>query len=258
MGARLRVEAPARSWGRSRGYALDIGHDRHGQFFALRGDAEELAKVDFSLLQKQEDDRHLLLLAKSDGGVRKDRFLCGHDEREWFVAAVPGSASTVLQAKEALKPAPVRQIQARKGLNARQANTRHNAAFRRQGEWFFVPVERPLVVDPKLILRNEPISRGSGSKPHRVEQLYRTGGELVYVSRQHPRGITQAQYNKLIQRSPAAKKLIWHQMRRNPGVFARGSVRHPDHDTIVLHDWCHVIMNTENQAPSMRNLAFLD
>lgn len=263
IGARLHVEVqpPVRNWEgaviRTR-YSLDIGHDRHGQFFAVRGDEQSLAEAEFSLLNKQKDDRHLLLLVKNEDTGRKDRFLCGHDEREWFVAAVPGPASTVVQAKEALKPQPVRQAQARKGLNARQANTRHNAAFRRQGEWFFVPMEKPMTVDPKLILRNEPLSRGGGSKPHYVEQLYRTGGELVYVNRQHPQGITQAQYNKLIQRSPAAKKLIWHQMRRNPGVFARGAVRHPDHATIVLHDWCRVLMNEENKAQGRKNLAFLD
>jgi hypothetical protein len=263
IGARLQVEVRplARHWDGTltrTGYSLDIGHDRHGQFFAVRGDEESLAEAEFSLLNKQKDDRHLLLLVKNEDGARKDRFLCGHDEREWFVAAVPGPASTVVQAKEALKPQPVRQAQARKGLNARQANTRHNAAFRRQGEWFFVPMDKPMTVDPKLILRNEPLSRGGGSKPHYVEQLYRTGGELVYVNRQHPQGITQAQYNKLIQRSPAAKKLIWQQMRRNPGVFARGAVRHPDHATIVLHDWCRVLMNEENKAHGRQNLAFLD
>ena len=263
IGARLQVEVrpPGRNWDGTvfrTGYSLDIGHDRHGQFFALRGDDTSLAEAEFSLLNKQKDDRHLLLLVKNEDGKRKDRFLCGHDEREWFVAAIPGPVSTVVQAKEALKPAPVRQAQARKSLNARQANTRHNAAFRRQGEWFFVPMDKPLAVDPKLILRHEPISRGGGSKPHLVEQLYRTGGEVVFVNRQHPRGITQAQYNKLIQRNPAAKKLIWQTMRRNPGVFARGAVRHPDHETIVLHDWCRVLMNEEHLAPSRRNLAFLD
>ncbi|MDZ4405085.1 hypothetical protein [Prosthecobacter sp.] len=258
IGARLRVEAPARRWGTNTGYSLDIGHDRHGQFFALRGNDASLAAVEFSLLNKQKDDRHLLLLVKNEDGSRKDRFLCGHDEREWFVAAVPSTASTVVQAKEALKPAPVRQAQARKSLNARQANTRHNAAFRRQGEWFFVPVDKPLVVDSKLILRWEPISRGGGSKPHLVEQIYRTGGEVVYVSPKHPGGVTEAQYKKMLRNNPEAKRWSWHQMRRNPGVYARGSVRHPDHATIVLHDWCHVLMNEEHRAPSRRNLAFLD
>lgn len=262
IGARLRVGTPAplnRGFrAASTAYSLDIGHDREGQFFALRGDDAALAAVEISLLNKQADDRHLLILVKNEDGTRKDRFLCGHDEREWFVAAVPGTASTVVQAKEALKPAAVRHAQARKGLNARKANTRHNAAFRRQGEWFFLPVERPLTVDHKLILRNEPLSRGAGSKPHLVEQIYRTGGEVVYVSRKHPRGITQAQYNKLIKHNEAARNMAWQQLRRNPAVYARGAVRHPDHDTIVLHDWCRVLMNEEHQAPARQNLAFLD
>lgn len=47
-------------------------------------------------------------------------------------------------------------------------------------------------------------------------------------------------------------------MRRNPGVYACGAVRHPDHATIVLHDWCQVLMNEENKAHGRKNLAFLD
>jgi hypothetical protein len=53
-------------------------------------------------------------------------------------------------------------------------------------------------------------------------------------------------------------KLRWTQMRRNPEVFARGRVRHPDHKTIHLDDWHRVVMNTENQATSMSHLMFLD
>lgn len=45
--------------------------------------------------------RHLLLLVRGSD----DRFLCGHDERAWFVAGLPASArvSTVDQALHALK-----------------------------------------------------------------------------------------------------------------------------------------------------------
>jgi hypothetical protein len=257
IGARLRVTDTSSQRSRVSGYALDIGHDREGQFFALRGDAGELAQMEFIVLQRQSHERHLLLLAKAAGN-RKDRFLCGHDEREWFVAAVPGTASTVMQAKEALKPIAVRNAQARKRLNARQANSRHNAAFRRQGEWFFLPVEQSLAVDPKLILKWEPISRGGGSKPHLVEQVFRTGGEVVYVSTQHPAGLTREQYSSLVRRNPKAARWSWREARRNAGVYARGAVRHPDHATIVLRDWHQVVMNTESQAPSMRSLAFID
>ena len=258
IGARFRVVTPASRWGRSLGYELDIAHDKRGQYFALRGEDSELAKVEFTVLQTRGADRHLVLLAKGGAAGGKDRFLCGHDEREWFVAAIPGTASTVLQAKEALKPAPVREAQARMSLNARQANSRHNAAFRRQGEWFFVPVAEVLAVEPRLILRWEPISRGGGGKPHRVEEVFRSGGEIVYVSQQYPRGLTKEEYTSLIERNPKATRWPWREARRNAGVYARGAVRHPDHATIVLRDWHRVLMNTESQAPARRNLAFID
>jgi hypothetical protein len=41
----------------------------------------------------------------SRGGKGLRKFLCGHDERHWFVAEVP-RGTTVREAKEALKPAP--------------------------------------------------------------------------------------------------------------------------------------------------------
>ena len=40
-------------------------------------------------------------------------------------------------------------------------------------------------------------------------------------------------------------------MRRNPGVYARGAVRHSDHATITLPFWHRVIMNTETQSRTM-------
>lgn len=259
IGARLHVEPlpKGRRFTRDVDYTLDISKDRHGQFFVLRGDDSALAKVELSLLHKQKEDRHLLLLVKHADKKDKDRFLCGHDEREWFVAAVPGHASTVVQAKEALKPAPVRRAQTPKGLSLREANTRRNEAFRRQGEWFFLPLEEPFDPDPKLILRWEPLSRGGGSKPHLVEQLYRTGGEVVYVSPRHDQVLTERQYHKLLHRDPARYR-AWGQMRRNPGVFARGAVRHADHATLVLRDWCQVLINEEHTARAGSHVAFLD
>ncbi len=47
-------------------------------------------------------------------------------------------------------------------------------------------------------------------------------------------------------------------MRRNPDTYVKGRIRHPDHRTVVLSDWHWVAMNTESQAPSMRNVVFLD
>lgn len=99
-----------------------------------------------------------------------------------------------------------------------------------------------------------------GARPRKALKtlLTRTGGELVYVCRQHPLDVTEATYRRLLARDSTAKGWGWRTMRRNPGVFVRGRVRHPDHATITLHEWHRVVMNTEGQSRAMRNVAFLD
>ena len=255
MGARFRVvHQPPSRWGVSGEYALDIGTDRDGQVFELRLPPASPPVLEVEVLNVQRHDRHLVLLVKNP--QRKDRFLCGHDEREWFVAAVPRRVTTVAQAKESLKPGAVRFAEDRAGLRAKERARRHNAASIRQGEWFFIP--RPdMSVAKAHIRQNEPIRRGGG-KPHLVSELYRTGGEMVHVCSRHPNGVTPAQYNALLAREPKAKAWGWTVMRRNPGVYARGTVRHRDHATITLPFWHQVLMNTESESPTMRNLAFLD
>ena len=96
--------------------------------------------------------------------------------------------------------------------------------------------EPSLVVDEKLVLRNEPLRRGAG-KPHLVEQLFRSGGETVHVCTKHPNGISEKEYAELLRVNPKAVRWGWRVMRRNPGVYARGTVRHSDHDTITLPFW---------------------
>ena len=153
--------------------------------------------------------------------MQKSKFLCGHDERHWFVAAVPESApvGTVRAAKEALKPAEVQAIQARLGLRRAERNRRKNAAYRRQGEWFFVPAPG-LKVDETLVLRDEPITRGNGSKPHHAEFCYRTGGETVYVCRLYPNGLSEGDYRRLIEKRPEARNWSWGHAARFPRLCA--------------------------------------
>jgi hypothetical protein len=234
--------------------SLDVASDRDGEFFEIV--ASPAADPEVIVLDAQRADRHLLLLVRLNGNKRK--FLCGHDERHWFVAAVPESApvGTVQQAKEALKPTEVQLAEARVGLRGAARNRRKNSAYRRQGEWFFLPTPK-LVVDAKLVLHNEPLRRGR-SKPHWAAFCYRTGGETVYVCSRYPNGVTAEHHQRLLAKTPRARTWLWSTMRRNPGVYVRGSIRHVDHQTIVLHDWHQVLMNTENQAAAMRNVAFLD
>jgi hypothetical protein len=260
MGARMKLReiSPARSWRTpTRDYALDIRNDRHGEFFELRVPEQLRDVLDVSVLQSEPKERHLLLLVrKTTDKPQLDRFLCGHDEREWFVAAVPGGASSVRQAMDALQPSVVRDALARNHVSSRKRYERKNRAYRRQGEWFFVPATS-FVVDEKFVLRNEPLRRGGG-KPHMVEKLFRTGGETVHVCAKHPNGVTPDVYRSILQRNPDAARWGWQVMRRNPGVYARGTVRHSDHATITLPFWHQVLMNTETQTRTMANVAFLD
>jgi hypothetical protein len=236
---------------------VDIQRDRGGEFFELRVPKHLSDALEVSVPQIEPKQRHLLLhVRKSADKPQLDRFLCGHDEREWFVAAVPGGASSVRQAMDALQPVEVRQALSRGHVSSRKRYARKNRAFRRQGEWFFVR-EPSLVVNEKLILRDEPLRRGAG-KPHLVEEIFRSGGETVHVCDRYPNGLTPDEYRTLIQRNPNAIRWRWRLMSRNPGVYARGTVRHSDHDTITLPFWHRVLMNTENQSRTMANVAFLD
>jgi len=258
IGARVKFTGrPNTRWPSSdRGsISLDVQNDRRGEFFEIVHDPADESKVE--VLDIQPADRHLLLLVRQESD--KSKFLCGHDERHWFVAAIPESApvGTVRAAKEALKPVEVQTTQARLGLGTKARNRRKNAAYRRQGEWFFIPVP-DLKIDEKLVLRDEPISRGRGSKPHRCEFCYRTGGELVYVSRWHPDGVSADEHRRILDADPNAKAWGWRAMRRNARVYVRGRVRHADHKTINLLVWHLVLMNTERESRAMRNVAFLD
>jgi hypothetical protein len=235
--------------------ALDIRSDRRGEYFEVIEQPDAQAEVE--VLDVQPADRHLLLMVREKG--EKHKFLCGHDERHWFVAAVPESApvGTVRAAKEALKPAEVQAAQARAGLRSNARNRRKNAAYRRQGEWFFIPAP-DLKLDEKLVLRNEPITRGNGGKPHWCDFCFRTGGQTVYVCRYYPNGVDGEQHRRLLEDQPDAKSWGWRVMTRNAQVYIRGRVRHADHKTIMLQGWHQVLMNTETQSKAMRNVAFLD
>lgn len=256
MGARFRIvePEPKRFRRRTLDYTLDLTHDKRGQIFELCGHPARLAELDVQVLQCGKAERHLLLLVKT--GETKDRFLCGHDEREWFVAAVPGNASNVMQAKLALQPEAVRHAADHAGLSPRERTRRHNRAFLRQGEWFFVPTPS-LQVDPKQILTNEPIRRGAG-KPHMVAEVFRTGGERVLICHMHPNGVSETEYKEILATTPDANRWSWQRRVRNAAVYARGAVKHRDHATLTLHDWHQVLMNTESNTRQMANVAFID
>ncbi len=255
MGAKV-VFREYSPWARQE-YGLDVSRD--GKSFIVN--TRPGFDVDFTVLDIQPKERHLLLLARYPEGRRemKSKFLMGHDERHWFVAAVPEIASgvvNVLTAKQALKPSEVVEREA--GLKTKHRHTRKNSAWLRQGEWFFVSAPD---YDPGKgwkvgILKNEPIVRSRGGKPHMCEFLYRTGGETVYVSRKNQDGLSEAQYSALSDKE--RREQNWQVMKRNPTVYVRGAIRHPDHKTVNLGCWHRVFSNTETLSYAMRNVVFLD
>src|SRR6266511_455169 len=88
VGARVKVaQAPWRGDPR-----IDIRADGRGEYFDVRFGSGK-ATVELEVVDVQPRDRHLLLLARVGG--EKSKFLCGHDERHWFVAAVPEAARGV-------------------------------------------------------------------------------------------------------------------------------------------------------------------
>ena len=127
----------------------------------------------------------------------------------------------------------------------------------RQGEWFFVPAPE-VHEDARVIYRNEPLSRGGGSKPHICEELMRSSGTAVMVSSAYPTGLTEPEYKRLIDTDPKARRMSWRRMVRDAEVYARGDVRHRDHKTIHLDGWHRVYMNRERFAKHARQIAFLD
>ena len=199
MGARARVILTGLR------FEIDVIADRRGDLFDLRvpRDGTVIMRVD----DIERRERQLLLAVRNPTQKWSQSFLCGHDERDWFIAALPKKpeATNVKEAFEALKPRAVLVEQERKAISRRQRLRRHTSAYHRQGEWFFVP--RPnLAVEPRRIRHNDVLARERAA-PHIVEWLYRPTGSTA--------------------------------------LFARGSVSHPDHNEIHLDLWHQVFRNRE-------------
>jgi hypothetical protein len=238
---------------------IDVRTSKGQEVFEIVINHSVKDRLDIQVPQALPEDGHLVLVARElnqKGQVlNRHHFLCGHDERHWFVAGV-SRVSTVIEAKAALKPDDVRSQESRLGLGRKKSNRRRNDAFVRQGEWFFIPAQ-DLQVDPKLVLENEPITRGGrrGGKPHWAQFAYRTGGEPVRVCHRYQNGLTIKEYEDLLKADPRASKYCWSNMTRNPILYAKGRISHPDHASVILPGWHRVFLNSERRTETV---AFLD
>jgi hypothetical protein len=246
IGSRFTLRDTSKSLERRRSpFSLDIKADRRGrEQFHL----DHRVPVRVEVLETRRADRHLLLRISSGEIART--FLCGHDERHYFAAGVREEARTINDAMLTLQPEPLRD--AATALGPDQRFSRHNAIFKRQGEWFFVRA-RGIRIDKRRALRNEPIRRGA-SKPHICQYLCKVGGKPVWFHPTHaPNGISQLEYGRLDRRLTRVDE--WRLMTRDAVVYVKGSISHPDHSTLTLRGWHRVYVNGEVLSDE---LVFLD
>lgn len=185
-------------------FEIDVGNTDRSEVFQIRlpGDGSVTAKV----LDSDWRRRHLVLDVSHRQFGLNQKYLCGHDEFHWFVAALPekSKAVSVSEAMEDLKPQAVLAEQRRKRVKRHRRGNRRTTAYVRQGEWFFLPCPE-FDADRHVVTHNGFLVRGQG-KPHHVEMLCRAQDGDTYV---------------------------------------RGKVWHPDHRTIYLDGWHNVLRNTE-------------
>ncbi len=263
IGANLEVAERPTVRGRdgATNFSLDIQEEGRREFYLLEIAKPAIETIDFQVLNSRVDLRHLVLMARDEtatiaANARPEKFLCGHDERHWFVAALPSAGVTdVNSAMEALKPREAVWSHRNQAVRQKDRNKRHNAGFIRQGEWFFVPEPNFSPGPLDVIRKDEPISRGAGSKPHIVSELMRRGGELVYVNRRNRTVLTSIQFQTQVRSGRIKNAQEWVDQRMTTLVYVRGKVRHADHKTIELKGWHRVAMNAE---PVSNTLRFLD
>lgn len=251
---------------------VNVENVNRKEHYVVHYDPEQ--NFQLTAIDVQPKDKHLLLMLKRPitnrlGQVireEKSKLLCGHDERHYFSCAIPeeAGASTVLQAKQALLPPEFIKKQKKAG-RAKNLLKRKNEVGLRQGEWLFIRGETFTPENPTMIKKQEPISRGRGSKPHICEEIYAIGGETVYVHEQYaPNGVSKAEMDKIVDElrkevGPTQSIRIRFQVRTaGAKVYARGYVKHKDHATIHLNGWHEVMMNTESNAKASVYSVFLD
>jgi hypothetical protein len=263
IGAKVQIneltERPMRPRERNN-FSIDI---RNGVFLLSKSENTELQILDID-----KKGRHLLLLAKikdenlpetlRNQNAQKQRYLCGHDERDWFTCGIPNVVKTIFEAKEELKPKELRNLESNGAVKTKNKQKRHRKVkgigkVHRQGEFMFIPTVWSPGKDA-IVFKNEPMSQNG--RPHVAGEVVRFGGRIVYV---RGNNILEEDQFKTLQKTRPNEAKLYRVQSAEPTVYARGTIRHPDHKTLDLGEiWHKVLVNTEKQATFVRNVLFLD
>jgi len=153
-------------------------------------------------------------------------FLLGEDERHLFVAQLPSGATTVSEAHRLLRPQSLK-------------NARVGKDFRRQGEWFFVEVDKK--TNARL---SEYFSRATSGSTEKERKL----PDSFSYSANSPVGT-----------SGGRPHIAAHVLSRSArDTFVMGSVSHPDHKTIHFSSWMRVSRNAEVINNPFKGVQWID
>lgn len=140
------------------------------------------------------------------------RLLIGMDERHLFVCPLQQKASSVREAHQKLMPPAVQRAL--------------HLGPKRQGEWFFVPVQDAEVLEKitvEFTLMGATRRRGIGGEAR---------GRRAHV--------------------------VDEQLRLGEDTFVRGRVRHPEHHVLELRGWHQVHRNTERVDSQIKGMTWVD
>ncbi len=201
--------------------------------------------IELQVLQTRKDINHLLLMVKDNEIGTQEKFLCGFDERHWFLVGVDDNVRNVDHAMLSLKPALVDIQQKIKKIKRKNINKRHNKAFIRQGEWFFISSRISINTQNYIMYKNHSLGNG-----HVCDEVCETVIETYFHSKHAPKGLLKGNYKRFLEKHPHIHpNKGWWTSIMYFDRYARGHVRHKDHKTIYLNGWHIVLKNRQKNTP---------
>jgi hypothetical protein len=198
--------------------------------------------IELQVLQTRKDIRHLLLMAKNKKLNTHEKFLCGLDERHFFLVGVDDNVRNVDQAMSSLKPGFVNFRQKITKVKTKNINKRHNKAFIRQGEWFFIPYNK-LYTSNLIVIKNHSLNG------HICDEVYEDVVENYFHHKHAPAGMLEWAYKKFLKKHPRIHpRKGWTTSSSIFNLYARGHIRHKDHQTIYLNGWHIVLKNRQKHT----------